>query len=223
MTPPRKTITSILTTLAIAATIGTAALAEDQDQLPPWPNDLSPSGLYAAGVVNPDTSGGESLLSQAIAARAQAFLSETRAMGLKRRAGLVSLSCPLNVRANDPTGDAVGETQSEVAVAVFGDTVVIGWNDSRGFSAGFTISSFGYSTDGGATFTDGGNVALSLSTVAICQAAPFWPVRQRCSMMPSRRSAWAGSTPQSRSPSWASGSSRRSTSSAAGASPRPGQ
>ncbi|TMQ49208.1 MAG: exo-alpha-sialidase, partial [Candidatus Eisenbacteria bacterium] len=164
MTPPRKTITSILTTLAIAATIGTAALAEDQDQLPPWPNDLSPSGLYAAGVVNPDTSGGESLLSQAIAARAQAFLSETRAMGLKRRAGLVSLSCPLNVRANDPTGDAVGETQSEVAVAVFGDTVVIGWNDSRGFSAGFTISSFGYSTDGGATFTDGGNVALSLST-----------------------------------------------------------
>src|SRR5207249_10350264 len=65
---------------------------------------------------------------------------------------------------NNNAGDAIGETQSEVAVAVYGDTVVVGWNDSKGFTPGFTISSFGYSTDGGGTFTDGGNMPLALGT-----------------------------------------------------------
>ena len=47
-------------------------------------------------------------------------------------------------------------------------------------------------------------------------------VTQRRSMIPSSRSRSPGSTPQRSRPSWASGSSRRSTSSAAGTSPRPG-
>src|SRR5439155_26124500 len=55
----------------------------------------------------------------------------------------------------------VGETQSEVSVAVFRDTVVIGWNDSQGFiGTPITLSSYAYSTNGGASFTDGGSVPL---------------------------------------------------------------
>ena len=39
--------------------------------------------------------------------------------------------------------------------------LLVGWNDSKGFTAGFTLSSYAYSTNGGASFTDGGNVPLS--------------------------------------------------------------
>ena len=52
--------------------------------------------------------------------------------------------------------------------------------------------------------------------VALCQAAPLRSVTQRRSMIPSSRSRSPGSTPQRSRPSWASGSSRRRTSSAAG-------
>src|SRR5439155_14199738 len=65
---------------------------------------------------------------------------------------------------HQPSTDRVGETQSEIAICVLGDTVVIGWNDSQGFLAGNTISSAGYSTNGGATFTDMGNMPLALPT-----------------------------------------------------------
>src|SRR2546429_5786611 len=57
--------------------------------------------------------------------------------------------------------------------------------------------------------------ALPIS-VAICQPAPFWPVRQRCSMMPSSRSAQLESTPQWPRPSRASGSRRRRINSVTG-------
>jgi hypothetical protein len=74
--------------------------------------------------------------------------------------------------ANNTAGDRVGETQSEIAIAVLGDTIVVGWNDSRGFLAGGgtgspgppTLTSFGYSTNGGASFTDGGDVPLAAAT-----------------------------------------------------------
>ena len=59
--------------------------------------------------------------------------------------------------------------------------------------------------------------------VAACHDAPLRPVRQRRSMMPSSRSRSTASTPHSCRPSCAIGSSRRSTSSVAGTSPRPGQ
>ncbi len=62
-----------------------------------------------------------------------------------------------NIRINDPTGDFSSETQSETAVAAFGSRVIAGWNDSKGFTVG-TISSYGYSVDGGLTWTDGGDL-----------------------------------------------------------------
>lgn len=55
-------------------------------------------------------------------------------------------------------------TESETSHAVFGDIVVAGWNDTRavataGFPGVTSISGFGYSTDGGVTWIDGGQLA----------------------------------------------------------------
>ena len=81
---------------------------------------------------------------------------------------LQAAGTPANVRANDPTGDqgappsTAADTQSECGVAAFGSNVVVAWNDSKGLRLGSptTVSSYGYSTNGGATFADGGNVPL---------------------------------------------------------------
>ncbi|MBI5837463.1 MAG: hypothetical protein HZB25_09480 [Candidatus Eisenbacteria bacterium] len=75
--------------------------------------------------------------------------------------GLGTLSIPpfANLRVNNPTGDGTGETQSETAAAAFGSRVILGFNDSKGFTTG-TISSSAYSSDGGQTWTDGGDLPL---------------------------------------------------------------
>lgn len=64
---------------------------------------------------------------------------------------------PANVRANDTAGDAVNAGQAESAIASLGQNILVAWNDGQGFNDGTDIQGYGYSTDGGATFTDGGN------------------------------------------------------------------
>lgn len=63
---------------------------------------------------------------------------------------------PANVVVNDPTGESVGLTQSEVGIWVSGDEVVIGWNDGIYFDGGESATGVGYSNDRGATWTDVG-------------------------------------------------------------------
>jgi BNR/Asp-box repeat len=70
-----------------------------------------------------------------------------------------------NVRVNDPSldGNQVDQTtQSETSVGVAGSNVVVGYNDSQRtplfFEAGSDLSGYSYSTDGGATFHDGGDI-----------------------------------------------------------------
>lgn len=71
---------------------------------------------------------------------------------------------PRNVRVNNPKTDRREDqtTQSETSVAVAGNRVAVGFNDSQhtllAFTAGTNLSGYGYSTDGGQTFTDGGVV-----------------------------------------------------------------
>jgi hypothetical protein len=158
-----------LSAILIVGSIGWAQ-AQTTDETPPFPGDVSPNGLAAlavADVDSTDTTGVRSVLPEAMATAVRDWLNQTYEVRAGHvRNGLLSVPIPGpgNVRVNNPAGDAIGETQAEVAVAAFGDTVVVGFNDSKGFTAGFTISSFGYSTDGGATFTDGGNVPLALPT-----------------------------------------------------------
>jgi hypothetical protein len=67
-----------------------------------------------------------------------------------------------NVRVNNPAEDVQLDqtTQSEPMVTASGSNVVVGFNDSQNtllfLTAASTLSGYAYSTDGGATFTDGG-------------------------------------------------------------------
>jgi hypothetical protein len=69
-----------------------------------------------------------------------------------------------NVRVNDPSTDTFLDqtTQSETTVAVSGQNVVVGYNDSAHtlpfLTAASNLTGYSYSTDGGATFTDAGDL-----------------------------------------------------------------
>jgi len=67
-------------------------------------------------------------------------------------------SIPVSVRANNPAGDGAGAGQAEQCIAALGDQVVVAWNDGQGFNTGGDTQGYGWSNDGGATFTDGGDV-----------------------------------------------------------------
>src|SRR5258708_23395543 len=71
----------------------------------------------------------------------------------------------VNVRVNNPANDTHQTdqtTQSETSVAVSGQNVAVGYNTSQHalllLTAGGDLSGYGYSTDGGQTFTDGGAI-----------------------------------------------------------------
>jgi hypothetical protein len=64
-----------------------------------------------------------------------------------------------NVRVNSrDTCNGRGVTQSETAIATSGNAVVVAYNDFRGYfcDSGYQFTGWGYSLDGGVTFTDGG-------------------------------------------------------------------
>lgn len=83
------------------------------------------------------------------------------------RAGNVSANVATlaNVRVNNPAEDShfVDQTtQSETAIGVHGSNVVVGFNDSQDaplvLTAAVNLTGYGYSTDGGQTFTDAGSL-----------------------------------------------------------------
>jgi hypothetical protein len=58
-----------------------------------------------------------------------------------------------------PTG---GQAEVSIAVDVTGQHIVVGFNDTRGFALNpFGVSGFAYSDDGGASFTDGGQLSTT--------------------------------------------------------------
>jgi hypothetical protein len=70
-----------------------------------------------------------------------------------------------NVRVNNPaldTHEVDQTTQSETTVAVAGSHVAVGYNDSQqtglALTAASDLSGYSYSTNGGASFTDGGDL-----------------------------------------------------------------
>lgn len=68
-------------------------------------------------------------------------------------------STPVNTRANNPAGDlSASSGQSETSIAVLGNNVVVAWNDGEGFTTGGDTQGFAWSNNGGASFTDGGDV-----------------------------------------------------------------
>src|SRR5262245_57604247 len=90
-----------------------------------------------------------------------AFLEREKAGLIPFQGGDVPVISPLNSLTNNNAG-ATGTglfTQSETAIVAFGSTVVVGFNDSGSNSGGTNkFTGFARSTDGGATFTDGGTL-----------------------------------------------------------------
>jgi hypothetical protein len=77
-----------------------------------------------------------------------------------------------NVRVNNPAADwhqTDQTTQSETTIAVSGAKVAIGFNDSQQalstITDGLDLTGYGYSTNGGRTFTDGGTLPNPLNFV----------------------------------------------------------
>lgn len=77
-----------------------------------------------------------------------------------------------NVRVNDPAEDShfVDQTtQSETTIGVHGSNVVVGFNDSQDallfLTAGGDLTGYGYSSDGGKTFTDAGSLPNAASYI----------------------------------------------------------
>ena len=49
--------------------------------------------------------------------------------------------------------------QEETTIAIYGDTIVVGWNDAKGFGAGAnSVTGYAFSHDGGKTWTDAGEL-----------------------------------------------------------------
>lgn len=110
---------------------------------------------------------------------------------------------PTNRLVNNPVGENVGVTQSEVSIAVQGDKIAIGWNDGQGFVDGTNVSGYGYSTNRGVTWTDAGEVPDGTGTAVFGDPSVVvtnngtWVFasldRGTTSGLTINRSTWAGS------------------------------
>src|SRR5262249_30733296 len=80
-----------------------------------------------------------------------------------QRFRLSAVETPANRKMNDKTGEPWGSCQSEVSIAARDTHLVATWNDGIGIYAARISTTndtqgFGYSSDGGLTWTDGGAV-----------------------------------------------------------------
>lgn len=64
---------------------------------------------------------------------------------------------PSNTLANNKAADAAGAGQAEQSIVFLGQNGLCAWNDGQGFNLSpQDVQGYGYTTDGGATWTDGG-------------------------------------------------------------------
>lgn len=80
--------------------------------------------------------------------------------GKPRGTGLSPSAVIPNVLVNDPTADLTAQdTQSETTITLAGPNIVAGFNDSGSYNGSNThFTGYAYSTDGGATWTDPGQL-----------------------------------------------------------------
>ena len=93
-----------------------------------------------------------------LAARAVAALHRAGVTGVQEqnRAGS---GCDNQPDCGDQDGPAGGQAELSIAVDSTGQHIVLGYNDTRGFSLNpVSVSGFSYSDDGGVTFVDGGQL-----------------------------------------------------------------
>jgi hypothetical protein len=82
------------------------------------------------------------------------------------------------VKANDKTGDAANAGQAEQHLAFLGLNGLCAWNDGQGFVVGPDVQGYGYTTNGGASWTDGG-VPLKAGTISAWTSDPSVTVNEK--------------------------------------------
>jgi hypothetical protein len=112
-----------------------------------------------------------------LAARALEEIAKQRAGGPQARAALVPPAerpddelCIGEPRCSRGLRDNPASTQAELSIAIdaSGRNVVIGFNDFRGFQSNpISVSGYMYSTDGGRSFTDGGQLPITTGTEVV--------------------------------------------------------
>ena len=107
-----------------------------------------------------------------LAATAAARAARAALLDSERLTSVTALGA--NTLVCDTLGDAIGSPgdlddppigQSETSVAALGTNILVAWNDGLGFAGGPDLMGYGYSTDGGLTFTDGGVMPKPAGTV----------------------------------------------------------
>jgi len=89
-----------------------------------------------------------------------------------------TLVTPANSQANNKTGDVAGAGQAEQSIAFLGQNGLAAWNDGQGFSVPPDVQGFGWTVDGGATWTDGG-VPLKGGTMTAWTSDPVVSVNEK--------------------------------------------
>ena len=92
------------------------------------------------------------------------FLFREKSGEIPFQGGIVDQPAGSDALVNNNTGSTgtANFTQSETSILAFGNTVLIGFNDSGSFTGGANkFTGWSYSTDGGATFMDGGTLPTS--------------------------------------------------------------
>ena len=89
---------------------------------------------------------------------------------------------PTNTMANNKTGDATGASaagQAEQSIAFLGQNGLAAWNDGQGFNlTPQDVQGYGYTTNGGATWTDGG-IPVKGGTIATWTSDPVVTVNEK--------------------------------------------
>lgn len=86
---------------------------------------------------------------------------------------------PFNQIVNDRSQDVTpGTTQSEVSIGVLGKNMLVAWNDGKSLLSGVSGMGYAYSTDGGASWTDGGEPPLG-GGVVLWYSDPLVVVNER--------------------------------------------
>lgn len=90
--------------------------------------------------------------------RPESPLYQPAGEGVRAAAAAHATAFGANVRINTLVGTPVGNGESEVSLAALGNKLVSGWNDGQYWQVQPGFVGYGYSTDGGVTWTDGGSL-----------------------------------------------------------------